>query len=624
MHFICRSFSGNSESKSWSRYWENDPDDPILKSTKGHLFALININSTEEKELNSIGHDINYEFNQTYFNSENNLDISTNLSQSIDSIIKNPLYSDYKIDFITAVILNDQLYLSILGDCKVIFKRHDQISILLNGLENKVENLTGPIKNQDRIFLLTNSFFEKITWAKIKQFLADSKIQNIEENFLSAIYALPSTIDDRQSNLAAAFIEIEPEVQPEVTTSQDYNQTISEKPVITIPKLKFNFFKIFQFFKKFKKNNSVFVSHHETKETDKRKKISLLLGIILILSLFFSIYFGYQKNKTKTIENQYQNLKTEIEAEIENINKTKNLSLDSAREAATAAQTTIEKMVSLKIHQDQIEIYNSQLKTILSQTGSSESFVPDFLYDTSNIISNPKFQKLIFNDNKIYLLDPENGRIDYFDITNKSTKSVLISEKIKSAINLTLDKTSLYLMNKDNISLVEKTDITPKISLTDISPTDFKFWNGAAYVVDSTNQTIWKFNPNATGFSKAQNWLKNDTKLDLGAASLSINGKIWVLYQNGVVTSYLSGIESKFKASQDSEFNKTNNLDVTLEKELLAFVDNDNILYLYQKTGELLSKFNLGNLKINDIAFNQANNEIFVLCTDQKIYSIKF
>jgi hypothetical protein len=618
MHFICRSFSGNSESKSWSRYWENDPDDPILKSTKGHLFALININSDQDKELNSIGHDISYEFNQNYFNAENNFEILINLHQSIDSIIKNPLYSDYKIDFITAVVLEDHLYLATFGEGKIVFKRQDKISILLNGLDNQIETLNGPIKNQDRIFLLTNSFFEKITWVKIKTFLSDSKVQNIEENFLSAIYSL-----DNQKDLAAAFIEIESENEEQLTT-QDDNQSVVFDPIITIQKPTFDFSKIVHFLTKFKKNNSVFVSHHETKETDKRKKLSLIIGIILIIGLFLSFYLGFNKNKIKQTENQYQILKTEIESQIENINKTKNLSLDSAREGAIAAQKTITKMVVLKIHQDEIENYNSQLKNILSQTGSSESFTPDFFFDANTIISNPQFQKIIFNDNKIYLLDSQNGRIDYYDINNKSTKSVLVSEKIKSAINFTFDKNSLYLINKSDISLVEKNNLTSKISLTDISPTDFKFWNGAVYVLDSSNQTIWKYNPNATGFSKAQNWLKNDAKLELGASSLSINGKIWVLYQNGSISPYLSGVKDNFKASQASEFTQTNNLDVTFEKELLTFVDNDNIVYLYQKTGELLSKYNLGNLKVNDIAFNETNNLIYILCSDQKIYSIKF
>lgn len=611
MHFICRSFSGNSESNSWSRYWENDPDDPFLKSTKGHLFALININSDEEKELNSIGHDINFEFNQNYFNSENNLDVLNNLQQSINSIVKNPLYSDYQIDFSVAVILNKQLFLATFGNSKVILKRQNQISLLLNNSENQIETLTGPIENQDRIFLLTNSFFEKITWQKIKSFLSDPKIENVEENFLSAIFSLKD-----QKDLAAALIEIEEDNQ------DDQDLTIDS--TINIEKPNFNFSKISQIITDHKKDSSVFISHHEIKEVGKRKKLSLLLGIVLFFGLSFSIYFGIQKNKSQKTEKQYQELKTEIVSQIENINQTKNLSLDSAREAAAVAQTTIEKMTALKIHQDEIEKFNSQLETILSQTGSSESYVPDFFYDTSNIISNPQFKKIIFNDNKIYLLDSVNGRIDYLDIDSKSTKSVLISDKIKSAINFALDKTNLYLMDKDNISLVDKSDATSKISLVDVKPTDFKFWNGSAYVIDSENQTIWKFTPNSSGFSKAQNWLKNDAKLNLGAISLSINGKIWVLHQNGIVVPYLSGVKEDFTPSQASQFTKSDNLDVTQEKELLSFIDNDNTIYLYQKSGELLSKYNLGQLKVSDIAFDEKNNFLYILGTDQKIYRQSF
>lgn len=620
MHFTCRSFSGNSESKSWSRFWENNPDDSSLKLTKGHLFVLLNLSSNDDKELNSIGHDINFEFNQFYFNPENNLGILANLEQSINSIVKNPLYSGYQIDFSAAVVLHDQLYLAAFGNSKIILKRQNQISILLNDPFSNVETLTGPIKNQDMVFLLTNSFFEQITWKKIKQFLSDSKIENIEENFLSAIYSL-----DNQKDLAAALIEAETDNEESLNLDEDNtSQSFASDLVANLPKTNFNFSNLSQIFKKPQKDTSVFVSHHEIKEVNKRKKISLLIGIILVLCLSYSAYFGYQKYQIQRTEKQYQTLKTKIDSQIEDINKTKNLSLDSAREAATTAQATVEKMAALKIHPDEVENYNSQLKTILSQTGSPEGITPDLVYDTSNIVKDPHYQKIIFNDNKIYLLDSQHGRIDYFDVTSQSTKSVLVSDKIKSALNFTLDQTNLYLLNSDSISLIEPDNLTTKIDLSDIKPTDFKFWNGSAYVLDAENQTIWKFTPNSTGFSKAQNWLKNGAKLDLGALSLSINGKIWVLHQNGSVVPYLSGVKQDFTPSQTSQFTKTDNLDVTQKKELLAFVDNNNIIYLYQKTGALLSKSNLGNLKINDIAFNENSNLIYILCSDQKIYRLSF
>lgn len=596
MHFICRSFSGNSESKSWSRYWENDPDDPFLKSVKGHLFALINISSTDDKELNSIGHDINFEFNQNYFNPENNLDILSNLKQSIDSIVKNPLYSSYKIDFSTVVVLDKKIYIAATGDTKVILKRQNQISILLNNPLNQIDTLTGTVENQDRFFLLTNSFFEKISWQKIKLFLSDEKIETLEENFLSSIFSL---VD--QKDIAAALIEVESDQSQEPSVPQIFNPAPLQNPT------------------------SVFISNHQLKEIDKRKRFLLIFGIILLIGLFISIYFGYQKNLANKTEKEYQKLKTEIDSQIDNINKTKTLSLDSARDIATNSQSIVQKMAALKIHTEEVENYNSQLKNILSQTGSSESFSPDFFYDTGDIAKNLQFDKLIFNDNKIYLLDATNGRIDYLNIESKLPKSVLTSEKIKDALNFAFDKTNFYLINKNSINLIDKDNISQKIKFDDnITPIDFKFWNGSAYVLDSVNQSIWKFTPNATGFSKAQTWIKNDEKLDLGAISISINGKIWILYQNGVVTPYLSGVKETFTPNQVSQFNKTDNIDVTQEKELLSFVDNNNTIYLYQKSGELLKKFNLGKLEIKDIAFNEANNLIYILCSDQKIYSIKF
>lgn len=592
MHFTCRSFSGNSESKSWSRYWENDPDDPFLKSSKGHLFALVNISSNDDKELNSIGHDINFEFNQNYFNPENKLDTLSNLQQSINSVIKNPLYSSYKIDFTAVIILDQKIFIAATGDTKIILKRQNQISILLNNPLNQIDTLTGTIQNHDRLFLLTNSFFEKISWQKIKLFLSDEKIETIEENFLSSIFSL---VDQR--DLAAALIEIE----------SDETEFTPPSPINT-----------------FQKPQSVFISHHLTKEVGKRRKLIAVIGIILLIILSVSFYFGRRKTISQKTEAQYQQLKTEIDTQIENINKTKSLNLDSAREIANNAQSIITQMSTLKIHTDEVQNYSSQLTSILSQTGSSESYNPDTFYDTSNIASNLQFEKIIFNDNKIYLLDPTNGRIDYINVETKSTKSVLKSEKIKNALNFALDKTNFYLMNKEGINLIGKDDISNKITFENISPTDFKFWNGSAYVLDSTNQTIWKYTPNSTGFSDAQNWLKNDAKLNLGAISISINGKIWILYQNGTVVPYLSGVKDSFTPNQTSQFTQTDSIDVTQEKELLSFVDNKNTIYLYQKSGELLKKFNLGDLNIKDITFNEAANLIYVLCSDQKIYSIKF
>ena len=614
MHFTCRSFSANSESPSWSRFWENESDDSTIKSTKGHLFGLINLNSGDNKDLNSIGHDISYELNQIYFNSETTTDTLNNLQQAINSVTQNPLYADYQIDLLIAVVLNNQLYLAITGDCQVILKRHDQISLLLSGAYGQTEILSGPIQNQDRIFLLTNSFFEKITWVKIKQYLSDPKIQNVEENFLSAIYSL-----NDQKDLAAAFIETE--VEENLVVTEDNNQTTVFEPIINIAQQKSNFLSLF---KKNKKTDSVFVVNHQTNELNKRKKFSIITISLLLIILVSSVYFGHQKNQSNKNEQQYQQLKSQLEDQINKINQTKTLNFDSATSIANEAQKTLSQILALNLHPDEIEKYNSELKNFLSQTGSSTNFTPDFVYDVSQIVNQSQFKKIIFNNNQLYLFDPTNGRLDSFNPKNQSTKNLISSPKLKTATNFVFDNTNLYILSPEGISLLEKNSLTSKIKFDKLSATDFKFWNGAAYVLDSTNQSIWKFTPNSTGFSKAQSWLKNNDKLDTNSTSLSIDGKIWVLAQNGLISSYLSGVKNEFNPNQNPQYSNTDHLNVAPNKDILAFSDNGNIVYLFQKSGELLSKFNLGELKINDLTVDEASNLIYLLGLDQKIYSIKF
>ncbi|WP_434127618.1 hypothetical protein, partial [Enterococcus faecium] len=77
-----------------------------------------------------------------------------------------------------------------------------------------------------------------------------------------------------------------------------------------------------------------------------------------------------------------------------------------------------------------------------------------------------------------------------------------------------------------------------------------------------------------------QSWLKNDKKLSLGPISLAIDGEIWVLYQNGSVENYISGVKDNFKLKGVNQFSQTKNLDLSSEEDgFITFVDNKNTIY---------------------------------------------
>lgn len=618
MHFTCRSFIGSTDPVNWCQYWENEPDDLILAASRGHLFGLISLTSNPEgQDLKTLGHDIIYEINQTYFATDSTENIITSLQKTINSITENPLFSHLQKIIIIAIVVDKHLYLISSGNSKVIFQRQAKISTILESEEGIVNTVSGQILPEDKILLITNDFYQQITWEKIKTFIADEKVQNIEENIMSELFSV-----DNQQGLAAAFIQVHSDEPAEILVEED-NRVIPETNIIK-PSFSFSFIhKInFNFLKKFKK--PITISTQEVYQVRKRKKLNLFIIIILIVGLSISSYLGFQKNKVNQTESQYQNFKNEVDQKINNAIAVKNLNLDSALGLAKESQTIIQKMTALKIHSDEVSQYQTQVNLLLSQTGGEESFVPPSFYDTSLINNNPSYSKILLSQNQLYLLDTHGGRIDSIDIAQKSNKNVSISEKLKSSFDMVENNGIVYAVNNSGLFLISKTDLESKLTFPDINPAGYSFWNGAFYILDSNTPTIWKFAPNSTGFSAPQKWLKEGETINSNSVSLAINGKIWVLSADGKITPFVTGKKDVFKPTQVATVTKASNLVTTLDDDIIAFVDSDNLIYIYKKTGELLAKYNLNKLKISDIVIEDKSSNLYILCTDQKIYKISF
>lgn len=616
MHFICRSFIGSPTDLNWSQYWENEPDDPQIIASKGHLFGLINLKlDSESKEISSLGHDIISEINQYYFFHEKESKIVDRLKETLLFISNNPLYQNVEFSVFLAVILHDHVYFGLCGEGEIILTRFQKISRILSGKTNNVSVLSGPIFAKDKILFTTNSFYQKVSWEKIKTTLLDDKVQNIEENFISSLYSF-----DDQTGLAAALIQLEPDDETEIVKPVETNIKTEEE----YPAIKENKKNSFNFFKKIFSKKSVYVTHHEIGQVSKRKKVNLIIAVLLLLGLGVSSFLGYKKNQASHAESSYQQLKQDLDKKLSDALAIKNLNFDSALDLAKQSQAVYEKLVLLKIHSDELSVYNEKIKSLLSQTGGEGNLHSTSFYDTSAIIDNPKFSKIILKNNLLYLLDNTHGRLDTVDINQKNTKNVITNEKIKNALNFVDNNDSLYLIDNKTISLIDKGNIETKIDFSqmnkNIIPVDIQSWNGAFYLLDSS--TIWKFNPSANTFGTGQIWLKEDQSLPSNPSSLAINGSIWVLSDNGQIASYVRGVRENFKLTQSLQFTKTKNLIVGLDKEILAFVDNENTVFVYKKTGEQLAKYNLDGKKILDLALDEKSNSFFVLCDDQKIYKI--
>ena len=117
-------------------------------------------------------------------------------------------------------------------------------------------------------------------------------------------------------------------------------------------------------------------------------------------------------------------------------------------------------------------------------------------------------------------------------------------------------------------------------------------------------------------------WLQENQSLPSSPSSFAINGKVWVLSSAGKLQPFIRGQSDSFKPEQPIEAQKAQNLVTSIDGDLLAFTDNQTLIYVYQKDGDLRAKYDLGDKKIHDIALDETTNTIYILCHDQKIYKI--
>lgn len=615
MHFTCRSFKGHPSDTSWSQFWEIEPDNPSLVSCRGHLFGLINFSSSESS-ASSKGRQIISQINEFYYSS-----VDTNIISQLQNALS--LFSQLsdQLSLILAVVNNDQLYLAVsnLGHC--ILKRGNTISSLLIGHADSVVTISGKILDNDRLLLCTDDLYQNFSWENIKSYLTSENIDNVEENFLSHLYSL-----DQQSLLTGALIEIY-----EDKTDQPLSPPLTEPESVEhsdLPKMSPPINPKRSFLPFLPRLRPSYIAHVDSPTVSRRKKINILLALIILVGFSISIFVGYRSNHARSLESQYQTLKSQLEAKIENAQKIKNLNLSDALKESQQANEILQKISSYTTtHADEIKKYQDTVNTLLSQTGSFDNIVREKFFDTGLINNNLPYSQIILSGNNLLLLDAVNGHLDKLDVSNKSYQNIITSEDIKNSQLIGENNDAIYLLKNTQVISVQGQTVITKIELKDqikdFSAGQLRFWNGGLYVLSTggPNPSIWKYAPNATGFSPGVNWLKQPS-LSPNSSSFAINGDIWVISRNGVITSYSLGVKKDFKQITSAVYTDVSNLVTSADTDLLAFTDKGNQVYTYNKSGQALNQYNFGKLKILTLAYVPTSNTLLILCEDRQLYKI--
>lgn len=608
MYFKSRSFIGVGED-FWSNFWESDYLD-------GKIVGLFYVSGKiEEAEPSLLGKEILAQV-VGEVSKEDSLSPFEKLTAIKEEIDKIDLAEGISILVTLMITKDDRICGYSSGSGNIFLIRDNKIANLTLDKEKIIE---GRMRNADKILMITDGLEKLIGKEKMMEIVAKDDMDRIEEDFSMNLCA-----EENQKEMGAVIMEFEGDELPvDETPSESATVEIENIPPTKSICIKTDLKKIFNPI--FNRNNNEIIDVRlPVIDRKKNRKINIFIGIIFIILIGIGAIGGYKKSIEKKRENTINELKTKFEESYGKIIELKKTNFDEAEVEGKKAKNYLAEIEKLEKNDSLIKSEKDKLAIILGGIGDKDSLKIEMFYETENIFSDPKYKRIAMDNNGLLIVDSEKGRLDKIKIEGeKSIEKISDAANIKLADDVTAEDGKIYVSSKKGVYGIENNKNELLIDYTktvgELNNARVKMWHGFLYVLNTENGKIYKYTSSKTGFDEGVEWIKNDEKVLEKPIGIAINGKIWVGNVKGEIVPYLQGKVDSFKTSAIKS-ETVNNIEVN---EDWLIVSDKNMVFVLDKKGALLAKYNLGEREILGISLDDANKELYILCKDKKIYKIK-
>ncbi len=550
----------------------------------GTIFVVVSLNSEatseEEISLGAIGKEILNTLEAEYFTLETkNL---SSIKQAFEVALKPALQK--KTLVVSAglfSIIDNVLYIMLLGGAKTVMKRNDTLGTLLTSDDTTtISSASGMLEDNDIVILETKKFSSMVSKDHLKNSLHYTTPSEIAEN-------LSPSLHEKEEGGATAVIllyktpAIETPVQEETYEKESFTTITKEKKLVKIKGFASSFLlHLFQFVKKRMHLNF-----------NRKQKMFLSLAILLVFLLFGSGIFVLTSRETARNEAKFQEVFSLAKAKYDEgqnlLPLNKNLARDDFQEA----------------------------KKILLEKG--DTFPKNSKYET-------KLSDLLKTVESSLALASGVNTIQASPTTANST--LLETAKKYNAV-VTQDEKNVYGIDQDAIFTVDKKSESKKAIIpnndhwTNIG--GIGVYTGNVYVLDKKLGQIFKFtNPT---FAKS-NYFSGSGQDFSTASSLAIDGSIWVLFENGEIKKFTRGKLDELKISDlDKGFSKPSRIFTDAETANVYILDRGNSrVVVLNKSGVYQTQYQADILKnAKEFEVLEKDKKILVL-RDEKLWVLEF
>jgi len=573
----------------------------------GKLFAVLSLEAESESQekdyLNVLGKEILDTLEQEFFTLE---------TKDLESIKQAVLATSAKIpqeincSFVIGSIVNNILYVYILGNGRVSLKRETKLGNLLEVRDQKPDALksaSGFLQNDDVVILQTKQFSDIISIGTLTEFM-DGLVPS------EAAESLAPLVHEKEEAGAAAIIisykaaiseaaeptmeelvvekgeekEVEAKAEMEIEEPPFYTPSVNPHKTNFSSGIKQNFSSVLA---KMKFTNSF------TANLNHPRKLILTIVVIILIVFVASIIFAMNKQQNEKVQSVFQSVYPQAAKKYSDGQNLAGLNQNLARDSFTQAQQILESGKD-KLPKDSKE--EKQVLNLLSQ-------VEDALSQTSGVTASAA--KAVDN----------------------TVSPLLLAETKNDGLYFTEDSSHLYGITQDLVFSLNSDGTNKKTLIKNDNNWQqiggLSTYNGNVYVLDKKQNQILKFVQTDSGFSNTNYFTGTGPDLSK-AVSMAIDSDVYILSTDGTVTKYTKGNADNFSLTGlDMPLSRPTGIITNADDDNIYILDNGNSrIVVLDKSGNYKAQYQASVIKTaKDFEVLEKDKKVYVL-SGGKVYEI--
>ena len=353
----------------------------------------------------------------------------------------------------------------------------------------------------------------------------------------------------------------------------------------------------------------------DRRETSKRKKWSMLLGVLFLIMLVISLITGSIKMKRTAELKDWQSFSEPIEKSLLEASTLVSINSTGAKKLIEDVRVIFDtgkgRFVNGRFGKELFDLEKKINDGWTVASGEKESQIEEIL-KIDLVRQGFKGSRLgTQKAGQLLVLDSTMGVIMTAEVKTKDIKVVAGKGEGLVWMDMVGEGSRIMVLGNSGVRNAVTGEDLVKFDAAVAKPVTLGIFGGNLYVLDQGNKEIYKYSAAGEGFGDRVRWLKQDQSIGFEPVDLAMDSDIWVVSEKGVVERFRRGSKEQFSVSGLPEGIKVNRIAVEQDGTRLALLGSSTgaVVICSKDTGVCSQVLKSGRLiEASDIEFDGQGN----------------